>query len=59
MRAVIARQEIKSIRGGIQPQVDKSLGSAEQQVRAILRPEQAKRFDRIVARAKIRWQRAD
>jgi hypothetical protein len=54
-----ARQEIKGIRRGVQPQIDQSLGRAEQQVRLILQPAQVKKFDEIVLRARSKWQRPD
>lgn len=53
------REEIKGIRRGVQPRIDQTLGSAEQQVRSILKPAQVKKFDEIVARARSKWQRAD
>lgn len=53
------REEIKGIRRGVQPRIDQTLGSAEQQVRSILRPAQIKKFDQIVSRARNKWQRPD
>jgi hypothetical protein len=47
--------EMKGIRKQIQPQVEELLTRSEVKVRAMLRPDQVEKFDKLVAERKARW----
>jgi hypothetical protein len=47
--------EMKVIRKQIQPQVEDLLTRSEVKVRALLRPDQQEKFDKLVAERKARW----
>lgn len=47
--------EIQDAQRQIQPQVRETLERAETSVRAILRPDQVKKFDKLVAERKSTW----
>jgi len=44
------RERMKDVRRRVQPQIAQTLNSAEEQIHGVLRPEQQKRFDAILAR---------
>jgi uncharacterized membrane protein len=50
-----AQQEMKAVRKQVHPQVEEILDRADGKVRAILRPEQTGKFDKLVAERKARW----
>lgn len=50
-----AHIQLRQSRAKIQPQVEATLLEAEQKTRAILYPQQVKKFDEIVSRGKERW----
>jgi hypothetical protein len=47
--------EMKVIRKQIQPQVEEQLSRSEAKVRAILRPDQVEKFDKLIAERKAQW----
>jgi|SRR5579862_831754 len=49
------QEELRAIRKQIQPQVEEQLTRAEGKVRAILRPDQQEKFDKLIAERKARW----
>ena len=49
------RIKLREIRQQTQPQVGDTLNEAEQKVRAILNPNQQKKFDEIVTRGREKW----
>ena len=51
------RIELRVIRADSQPRVSETLSAAERKVRAVLRPEQQKKFDRIIQRSRDTWER--
>ncbi len=57
VRTVVAetQRELQALRAQTRPQAQRILTDAEAQVRAVLRPDQAEKFDRLVARARARW----
>jgi hypothetical protein len=57
LRAIVreAQQQMWTVREQVHPQVQAVLSNTEQRVRAILRPDQAARFDRLLAERKGRW----
>ena len=57
LRAIVAEghEEMKGIRKQIQPQVEELLTRSEAKVRAMLRPDQVEKFDKLVAERKARW----
>ncbi len=46
--ALTARDSIQTLRAQAQPQVDRIMDTSITQIRAVLKPEQAKKFDEIV-----------
>jgi hypothetical protein len=52
-----ARDRLKSARQEVQPKVDEAFAQAEREIRDLLRPEQAAKFDGIISRARERWRR--
>jgi len=58
LRAIVndSQQEMRSVRKQFQPQIEEILGRADAKVRAILRPGQQEKFDRLVAERKEKWQ---
>jgi len=46
---------MKVIRKQIQPQVEELLTRSETKVRAILRPDQVEKFDKLIAERKAQW----
>ena len=57
LRHIIAdtRIRLREVRQQTQPQVEETLAAAEQKVRAILDPQQQKKFDEIVAKGREKW----
>jgi hypothetical protein len=57
LRVIVAEghEEMKVIRKQIQPQVEELLTRSEAKVRAMLRPDQVEKFDKLVAERKARW----
>ncbi|NQU11113.1 hypothetical protein HQ590_10005 [bacterium] len=49
------QRELEVLRTRIRPEARRILTAAEEHVRAVLRPEQAARFDRLLAERKARW----
>ena len=50
-----AQGEMKTVRQQVQPQVTEILDRAIRQVRTVLNPSQAEKFDRLVAERRARW----
>jgi Spy/CpxP family protein refolding chaperone len=50
-----ARIQLRQSRAKIQPEVDTALEEAEKKTRAILYPEQLKKFDEIMKRGREKW----
>lgn len=57
LRVIVAQghEDMKVIRRQIQPQVEDLLTRSEAKVRAILRPDQQGKFDKLIAERKARW----
>jgi hypothetical protein len=57
LRAIVRdrQQEIKAVRRQVQPQIEDILSRSEAEVRAILRPRQQEKFDKLVAERKAKW----
>jgi hypothetical protein len=57
LRVIVAQghEDMKVIRKQIQPQVEELLTRYETKVRAILRPDQQEKFDKLIAERKARW----
>jgi len=57
LRIIVAegQGEMKVIRKQIQPQMEDLLTRSEVKVRALLRPDQQEKFDKLVAERKARW----
>ena len=57
LRVIVAegQGEMKVLRKQIQPQVEDLLTRSEVKVRAMLRPDQVEKFDKLVAERKARW----
>ena len=57
LRIIVAEghEDMKVIRKQIQPQVEELLTRSEAEVRAMLRPDQVEKFDKLVAERKARW----
>ena len=53
--ALDTRIKLRGIRQETQPQVEQTLTEAEAEVRKILTPQQAKKFDEIVQRGRKKW----
>lgn len=49
------RIRLREVRQQTQPQVEETLDEAERKVRAILNPEQQKKFDEVVTKGRERW----
>lgn len=47
--------KLRQSRAKIQPEVDRTLGEAEEQVRAILYPNQVEKFDKLVHKGSEKW----
>ncbi len=52
---VDTRIKLRQIRAQTQPRVQQTLGEAEQRVRAILYPDQVKKFEQIVKEGREKW----
>ena len=50
------RIELRGIRAESQPRVRETLAKAEGKVRAVLGPEQQKKFDQIIGRSREKWE---
>jgi len=57
LRVIVAQghEDMKVIRKQIQPQVEELLTRSETKVRAILRPDQVEKFDKLIAERKAQW----
>ena len=57
LRVIVAagHEDMKAIRKQIQPQVEELLTRSEAKVRAILRPVQVEKFDKLIAERKAQW----
>jgi hypothetical protein len=57
LRVIVTQghEDMKVIRKQIQPQVEELLTRSEAKVRAMLRPDQVEKFDKLVAERKARW----
>jgi hypothetical protein len=57
LRVIVSegQQEMKPVRRQIQPQIEDILTRSEAKVRALLRPGQQEKFDKLVAERKARW----
>ena len=53
------QQEMKAVRQPMHPQVEAILDRADAKVRAILRPNQVEKFDKLVAERKAKWSEAE
>jgi len=49
------QREMKAMRQQVHPQVESILDRADARIRAILRPNQVEKFDRLVAERKAQW----
>src|SRR5579859_935451 len=47
--------QIRAVTKQIRPQIEEVLGQSEAKVRAILRPDQQEKFNKLVAERKARW----
>jgi hypothetical protein len=54
-----ARIKLRQSHAKIQPEIEATLGEAEQRVRAMLYPNQIKEFDRLVNRSREKWKPAE
>ncbi len=50
-----ARIKLRQSRAKIQPEVDGALHEAEERTRAILYPEQVKKFDEVIGKGRDKW----
>lgn len=50
-----AQQEMKAVRKQVHPQVEEILDRADGKVRAVLRPEQQEKYEKLVAERKAKW----
>jgi hypothetical protein len=57
LRVIVAQghEDMKVIRKQIQPQVEELLSRSEVKVRAMLRPDQQEKFDKLIAERKAQW----
>ena len=57
LRAIVteAQQEVRAVRKQVQPQVEEIVSRAIERERATLRPDQAEKFDKLVAERKEHW----
>ena len=53
------QQEMTAVRQQMHPQVEAILNRADAKVRAILRPNQVEKFDKLVAERKAKWSEAE
>ncbi len=53
--ALDTRIKLRGIRQETQPQVEQTLAEAEAEIRKILTPSQAKKFDEIISRGRTQW----
>ena len=53
--ATETRIELRMIRADSQPRASEAIAIAERKVRAVLNPEQQKKFDQIVAKHREKW----
>ena len=53
--AMDTRIKLRTIRLSTQPEVDQTLSDAADQLRGILNPEQAEKFDRIIQKGREKW----
>ena len=53
------QQEMKPVRQQMHPQVEAILDRADARIRAILRPNQVEKFDKLVAERKAKWAEAE
>jgi Spy/CpxP family protein refolding chaperone len=51
-----SQQQMRTVHKQFQPQIEDILNHADVQVRAILRPDQQEKFDKLVAERKEKWQ---
>jgi len=54
-----ARIKLRQSRAKIQPEVDGALHEAEERTRAILYPEQVKKFDEVIGKGREKWKAAE
>ena len=61
LRAIVqnGQQEMKPVRLQMHPQVEAILDRADTRIRAILRPNQVEKFDKLVAERKAKWAEAE
>ena len=61
LRAIVqdGQQEMKPVRQQMHPQVEAILDVADMRIRAILRPNQVEKFDKLVAERKAKWTEAE
>jgi len=61
VRAIVTetRRDIVEIRKPVQPQIEATFERSRIRIRAILRPEQQEKFDRIQAERRKRWERPE
>jgi len=61
VRAIVteARRDIVEIRKPVQPQIEATFERSRVRIRAILRPEQQEKFDRIQTERRKRWGRPE
>jgi Spy/CpxP family protein refolding chaperone len=61
LRAIVeeGQQEMKPVRQQMHPQVEAILDRADAKIRGILRPNQVKKFDELVAERKAKWAEAE
>jgi len=59
LRVIIAdaQTQMRAVRSQIRPQVETILDDAVAKERATLRPDQQEKFDGLVAKSRVRWQR--
>jgi hypothetical protein len=57
LRVIVSegQQEMKPLRRQIQPQIEDILTRSEAKLRAVLRPDQQGKFDKLIAERKARW----
>ena len=54
--AIETRIELRGIRAEAQPRVRETVSAAEGKVRAVLGPEQQKKFDQIIGKSREKWE---
>jgi Spy/CpxP family protein refolding chaperone len=57
LRVIVSegQQEMKPLRRQIQPQIEDILTRSEAKLRAVLRPDQQEKLDKLIAERKARW----